>query len=156
MVLNQVPQCENTVRNDYSPESAEWFTPNADNSVAIRTDDLSLKDQTLILTVTPVAEAWPNEIESDPIDYEITFLAPTSNKPPFFAELPEYEIEVSQEAILKLASGETWTYAFPEVVDLDDDKEPSMTVLMSKAKKFAKYDEEAREIYIRRQDANKM
>jgi len=31
-----------------------------------------------------------------------------------------------------------------------------MTVLLSKAKRFAKYDEEAREIYIRRKDANKM
>jgi len=74
--------------------SAQWFTPNPeDNSIEISTDDLSLSNKTLLLSVTSVAEAFPDEIVADRIDYEISFLAPAApNRPPFFAELPDYEI----------------------------------------------------------------
>ena len=109
--------------------------------------------------MVPIFESYPDEIEGDPITFEVFFLAPPVpfvNSPPFFVDLPELVHEVDRAKIWSLPQGKRWSFELPEVSDLDEDDEPTLRVALQETSGFLEYDSVKQELYITREKASNL
>jgi len=101
-------------------------------------------------------ESLSEEIEGDPITFEVHFEAPIVNSPPFFVDQPELMHEVNRTKIWSLAKGKRWSYMLPEVGDPDEGDEPTLRVALQDTKEFLEYDSVTQELYITREKASQL